>query len=271
VSAAARWRAYLEGWALPADLLAAVPDSPYAWPADLYRRRQRADAGSPPTATTRTVIGLLPPGGSLLDIGAGTGRVSLPIAARGYSLTAVERNSGMAAELRAEAEAAELEVRVIEGSWPEAASEAGRHDVVVCSHVVYDVADLAPFLRALHEAARVAVVLEAGQRHPWANLIPHYRALHGLERPDGPSGDLLVEVVEEIVGARPHVERWISAARLPFADLQGMVEFYRRRLLLPVERARELADLLAPDIRETDGWLSLGGETTVLTVWWETQ
>ncbi len=83
VSAAARWREYLEAWALPPSLLAAVPDSPYAWPADLYRRGQEAEAAGPPTPTARRVLGLLPPGGSLLDVGAGTGRASLPLAAWG--------------------------------------------------------------------------------------------------------------------------------------------------------------------------------------------
>ena len=216
------------------------------------------------------MLGLLPPGGSLLDVGAGTGRASLPIAVRGYSLTAVERNPEMAAVLRAEAAVAGAQVRVIGGSWPEAAEEAGRHDVVLSAHVVYDVGDLAPFLAVLHRAARVAVVLEAGDRHPWARLIPYYRVLHSLARPDGPTGDLLVEVVDEVVGAHPHVERWVSATRLPFADLQELVEFYRRRLLVPVERAGELADLLAPNVVEQDGWLSLGGEATTLTLWWET-
>jgi len=268
VSAAARWRAYLEGWALPPDLLEAVPDSPYSWPADLYRRRRRAEAGEPPNGTTRLLLALLPAGGSLLDVGAGAGRASLPIAARGHPLTAVERNPAMAQALRSEAEAAGVAVQVIEGSWPEVAGGAGLHDVVLSAHVVYDVADLAPFLQALHEAARVAVVLEAGDRHPWASLIPYYRALHGLARPDGPTADLLAEVVAEVLGVMPHREDRIRPSRMLFADLQELVEFYRRRLLVPVERTTELADRLAPDIVERDGWLGLGGEEGEATLWW---
>lgn len=268
MSAAARWREYLEAWALPPDLLAAVPDSPYSWPAHLHRRRQRLEAGAGPTPTTRLVLSLLPSGGSLLDVGAGTGRASLPVAAAGHPLTAVERNPGMAAAMRAEAEAAGAGVRVVEASWPEAAAEAGRHDVALCAHVVYDVPDLAPFLRALHDAARVAVVLEASERHPWASLIPYYRALHGLDRPEGPTADLLAEVVREVLGVRPEVEGWVGRARMHFADLQELVELYRRRLLVPAERAGELADLLAHDIVEEDGWLSLGGEQVAVTMWW---
>lgn len=266
--AASRWREHLEAWALPPALLATTPESPYEWPADLYRRRQRAEAGGPPSPTTVRVAGLLPEGGALLDVGAGTGRASLPFAARGHRLTAVEPNRGMAASLRSEAEAAGVEVTLVEGSWPEVAAAAGRHDVVLSAHVVYDVSDLAPFLGALHAAARVAVVLEAGDRHPWAGLTPYYRALHGLERPEGPTADLLAEVVIEVLGVQPEVERWIGPARMRFADLQELVEFYRRRLLVPVARAAGLADLLAPDVVEQDGWLSLGGEQGVVTLWW---
>ncbi|MFH1329414.1 MAG: class I SAM-dependent methyltransferase [Actinomycetota bacterium] len=269
MSAAARWREYLLAWALPPALLAAVPDSPYSWPAHLFRRRQRGEKGEPPNPTTRTVLDLLPMGGSLLDVGAGTGRASLPIAAQGYPLTAVERSPEMAAALRSEAEASAVRVRVIEGSWPAVAAEAGCHDVVLSAHVVYDVPDLAPFLLALSQAARVAVVVEAGDRHPWAGLTPYYRALHGLDRPAGPTADLLAEVVVEVLGAHPEVERWIGPAGMRFADLQELTEFYRRRLLVPAERVAEMADRLAPDIVEQDGWLSLGGEQTVVTLWWQ--
>jgi len=267
MSAAARWRALLEAWALPPALLAAVPDSPYEWPAGLFRRGQGVESRAD-TPTVRAVADLLSPGGSLLDVGAGTGRASLALATRGHPVTAVEPNPKMAAALRAEAAASGVEVRLIEGTWPEVATEAGRHDVALAAHVVYDVADLAPFLRALNQAARAGVVLEAGERHPWAGLAKYYRALHGLDRPDGPTGALLVQVVEETLGVGPHGERWADRPRLRFADLQELVELYRRRLLVPIERTAELTELLAPDVVEEDGWLSLGHDAGVVTVWW---
>ncbi len=119
-------------------------------------------------------------------------------------------------------------------------------------------ADLVPFLRALHAAALVGVVLEAGDRHPWANLIPYYRALHGLERPDGPTADLLAEVVAEVVGVEPEAERWIVPARMRFADLPELVEFYRWRLLVPWRGRRKSPTCWLPTWCEQDGWLSLG-------------
>jgi len=267
MSAAAHWRALLEAWALPPALLAAVPDSPYEWPAGLWRRGQQEEPGAD-TPTVRVVARLLPPGGSVLDVGAGTGRASLALATRGHPVTAIEPNPEMAAALREEAGAARVRVRLIEGAWPEVAPQAGRHDVALAAHVVYDVADLAPFLQALHQAARAGVVLEAGERHPWAGLAKYYRALHGLGRPDGPTADLLVAVVEEVLGVSARVEAWEGRAGLRSADLQELVELYRRRLLVPVARSAELADLLAPDIVEKDGWLSLGPDAGVVTVWW---
>ena len=264
--AAVRWRELLEAWALPPDLLAAVPDSPYEWPAGLWRRGGMEAWVETPT--NRAVSALLPPGGSLLDVGAGTGRASLRFATRGYAVTAVEPNPKRAAALREEAAATEAEVRLIEGAWPEAAAQAGRHDVALAAHVAYDVADLAPFLGALHGAARVGVVLETGERHPWSGLAAYYRALHGLDRPRGPTAGLLVEVVEEVLGVSPQVERWEGRSRLRFADLQELVDLYRRRLLVPAERAGEVADLLAPDVVEQGGWLSLRDDAGVVTVWW---
>lgn len=266
MSAAERWRALLEGWTLPPDLVAAVPDSPYEWPARLWRRASPAEDPDG-TPTGRALAALLPLGGSLLDVGAGTGRVSLPLAV-GHRVTAVEPDAGMAAVLREETAAAGAAVTVIEEPWPRAAATARRHDVALAAHVVYDVPELAPFLQALHAAARSGVVLEAGERHPWDGLRKYYRALHGLERPDGPTADLLVEVIREELGISPRVERWAGRRRLRFADLSEMVDLYRRRLLVPVERSREVARLLAPDVVEEDGWLRLRDDPGVVTLWW---
>jgi len=111
------------------------------------------------------------------------------------------------------------------------------------------------------------VVLEAGERHPWSGLRKYYQALHGLDRPDGPDAALLWRWskrcwTEPASGA---VERPWPAA---LADLQELVDLCRRRLLVPVERSAELAALLAPEIVEEGGWLSLRDDPGVVTVWW---
>jgi 2-polyprenyl-3-methyl-5-hydroxy-6-metoxy-1,4-benzoquinol methylase len=263
-----RWRSELEAWALPAGLLAAVPDSPHGWPTHLWRRMQeRSDTQTP---TTVVLVDLLAPGGTLLDVGAGTGRASLPAASRGHALTAVEPDPGLAEGFRHAVALAGVEARLIEASWPGAAGEAGPHDVALAANVVYDVAEVAPFLEALDRAAGRAVVVEATARHPLSSLTPYFRALHGLDRPRGPTADLLVEVIAEVLGRAPEAEQWERTTSIRFADLQELLDHYRRRLVLPEERTGELADLLAPDIQEDDGWLTLAGDRRQVTLWWRT-
>ncbi len=268
MDAAGRWASQLEAWAIPQHLLDAVPDSPYTWPVELWRRMQR-DERTGATATLRVVLGMLGDQGTLLDVGGGTGRASLPAAAAGHPLTAVEPSPEMAEGLRSEAERLGVAVRVIEDSWPEAADAVGGHDVVLSANVVYGVARIGPFLAALHARARRGVVVELSPRHPRANLAPYFRALHGLDRPDGPTAELFVEVVAETLGVEPAVEVWSRPSVMRFADLQELLDLYRRRLVLPAERSGELADLLEPEIRDEGGWLTVGApERPSCTVWW---
>jgi SAM-dependent methyltransferase len=270
VTAADRWASELEAWAIPQRLLDAVPDSPYDWPVELWRRSQR-DRGSEGTVTQQVVFDLLGDDGTLLDVGAGTGRASLSAAVAGHPLTAVEPSPEMAAGLKSEAERLGVALEVVEDAWPDAAAAVVCHDVALSANVVYGVSRIAPFLEALNARARRGVVVELSPRHPWCGLAPYFRALHDLERPEGPGVEMFVEVVAETLGRTPHVEVWSRPGVMRFADLQELLDLYRRRLVLPVERTGELADLLAPEIREEGGWLTVGEpERPSCTVWWGT-
>ena len=48
--ALARWREQLEAWAIPTEILAAAPESPWAFPVGLFRSRARR-AGSAPAGS----------------------------------------------------------------------------------------------------------------------------------------------------------------------------------------------------------------------------
>jgi SAM-dependent methyltransferase len=52
-------------------------------------------------------------GGSVLDVGAGTGRVALPLAAAGHTVTALDRDALLLAALRERAQAAGVHVRTV--------------------------------------------------------------------------------------------------------------------------------------------------------------
>lgn len=267
-----RWRISLEAWAMPQRLLDLVVESPYEWPASLYERIRRADAKSDwDSPTVEIVEDRLSGGGSVLDVGAGAGRLAIPIAARGHRVTAVERDEGMARALGDQAAEANVSVTRIIGPWPQVAGNAGHHDAVISAHVVYDVPSIGPFIEAMHGAARRFVAIEMTPRHPWTGLSRYFRALHGIERPSRPTVDDFAAVVEEVVGLAPDRRWWTGPAGLRFADMGELLAFYRRRLRVPPDRSIEAANLLEPDVQRTDdGWLVLGErEREVVTLWWE--
>jgi SAM-dependent methyltransferase len=272
VSATARWRRDLESWVIPQELLDAVPDSPYGWPADLWKRRSATARNRQSGFTLELILRLLadsPSGdaGDLLDVGAGAGRVALPVAATGWRVTAVERDPGMLEALRSEAIGQSIEV--VEGSWPRVS--VGNFSVSLASHVAYDVADIGPFLRALTEHGST-VVLEVTDRHPWVGLGPLYRELHGLDRPEGPTAEDLIAVVEEVTGVDAVVERWRRPGDLWFESWDEATAYYGRRLVLPEERWPELTDLLRERLTEEDGRLVPTGEDRdLVTIWWATR
>ena len=202
------------------------------FPVGLFRSRARA-GGSRPVDPVEPGGGPAPaPGGVVLDVGAGGGAASLPLAGVAGRLVAVDESPEMVASFLAAAEAAGVPAEGVEGRWPEVAGRVGPADVVVCHHVLYNVADLAPFAAALTGHARRRVVAELTDRHPLVNLAPLWRRFHGLERPEGPgAGDAVAALAE--AGLEVERQDWENRDRFGFDDFDELVAFTRRRLCLP--------------------------------------
>ena len=266
--ALARWREQLEDWAIPEEILAAAPESPWGCPVGLFRSRARRAGCRPATPSNREAARFLPAGGTVLDVGAGGGAASLPLAGMAGRLVAVDESPAMVASFLAAAEAAGVPAEGVEGRWPEVAGRVAPADVVVCHHVLYNVADLAPFADALTGHARRRVVAELTDRHPLVGLGPLWRRFHDLERPTGPGADDAVAALEAL-GLRVTRQDWESQDRFGFDDLDELVAFTRRRLCLPADRDPEVAAaLLDEGTRQVDGvWVS-GQPRRVTTLSW---
>jgi SAM-dependent methyltransferase len=233
VDAARRWAELQDGRGIPPEILAAAPADPWTHdPRDFTAPTDAVDTPSRAAATD-----LLGDGGAVLDVGCGGGAAALALD-RLAAVTGVDRQPDMLEHFTAAAAARDIPCRTVLGTWPEVADDAGRADVVLCHHVLHNVVDLPPFLRALTAAAQRGVVVEMSAEHPLAWLDPLWLRFHDLRRPPSATADDAVAVLQEI-GVDPVLARWerTTPARQDPA-------FVTRRLCLPVERIDEVAAAL---------------------------
>ena len=272
-SALAGWRDALASWAIPPEILAGVDESPWVLPVEVFARRTTRAVRAPHGPSLERAAQALP--GSVLDVGAGAGAASLPLHDRVTALSAVDASRAMLDELGARAAAlpgpggAPLPVTLVEGRWPDVADRVPVADVVVCHHVLYNVAELGPFATALRAHARRRVVVEITAHHPLSALNPYWRELHGLDRPDRPTAEDAVAALVEL-GVAPTVERWRRPAVPAYGDFADLVENTRRRLCLPPHRRDELVAALRAQGVDPAHPADLGSSgDEVVTLWWD--
>jgi hypothetical protein len=150
---------------------------------------------------------------------------------------------------------------LITGRWPDVAAGTPDADVVVCNHVVYNVADLGPFLGALTGHARRRVVVELTDRHPLSGLAPLWKSIHGLERPDGPTSEDAFAAATEL-GYDVHLARFERPSLWDHAPYEERLAFSRRRLCVGPERDEEIAAHLQA--------AGSGEPRRLVTLWWDT-
>jgi SAM-dependent methyltransferase len=122
---------------------------------------------------------------SVLDVGAGTGRHTLALAPRVGRVTAVEPSDAMLGLLREDIAAQKLHnVDTVQAEWMDA--DVQRADVVICSHVLYPIADVVPFIEKLEACAeqRVFVYLRAD---PVPTDFGFWKDFHGESLQDQPT------------------------------------------------------------------------------------
>ncbi|MDP8938533.1 MAG: methyltransferase domain-containing protein [Actinomycetota bacterium] len=253
--AARRWAEQLAAWAIPEEILAAAPESPWDFPVAIFG----ADVPDVDSPSRRRALEVLREGGTVLDVGAGGGAAGLPLAPPAGRVMAVDQSAELLAAFAARAAERGVSHAKVQGRWPDVAPSVRPADVVVCHHVLYNVPDLVPFVTALTEHARRRVVVEITAVHPVVRLNPLWRHFHGLDRPEGPTADDAAAVLVE-AGIDFGSERTERPPRR-IVDRAAWVSFTRRRLCLPADREAEVAELLGdqPDVPPGD----------FVTFWWD--
>jgi SAM-dependent methyltransferase len=267
---AEQWRAAMREWALPEAILAAAPEAPWGFPIEPFRTRAERALPDDLTFSNRRARDALPPEGWVLDVGAGAGAASLPLAARCALIIGVDSSAESLHEFRRQARRVGVAARTITGAWPAVARRAPMADVVVCNHVAYNVGDLAPFALALHAHARRRVVMEITNRHPTSWMADLWLRFHNLERPARPNADDAVSLMRGLgLPVRRHAAIQTRGAG-GFARRDDAVAWIRRRLCLDPGRDPEVAAALGDRLVHEDGlWSARPPREPVVTLWWD--
>ena len=250
-----KWKSDLEAWSIPKEIIDKAPESPWIHPPSLFQIPKLIDL----TPSHQKAFEVLPVNGSILDIGCGGGIAAFAMGKKAGLVIGVDHQVEMLEMFSENAKERHIDSKVYEGFWPEIESKVEVADIAVAHHVVYNVQDIVPFIKAMNSHARKRVVIEMPQHHPLSNLSEAWKFFWNLDRPVNPTPQDFVDVLSEL-GINAHVQLWDGQLRQE-RNMDDAVRFTRIRLCLPAFREAEVRQFLenhpASEIR------------SLATVWWD--
>ncbi len=216
-----------------------------------------------PDGFMQALIPRLLPTDTVMDIGAGTGRYLPVLAPLVREVIAIEPSPSMRAEMeRGVAELGLTNVSIRGDQWPMESPIMA--DVLFSSHVLYSVADVAPFLLAMDQAALRGCYLYLGLRSPGASLAPVWEYIHGQPRLALPGALEALACLHQL-GLPAQLELLPITHFFRFASPEEGLHDIRIRLRLTPQPERDarimaaITDLFVPD---ADGMLMLREQLT---------
>ena len=221
-----------------------------------FAQNFRADPNRTDDALVNYLRQTIASGQVVMDVGAGGGRLALPLALDAEKVVAVEPSPSMCRVLREVAEEYGVKnVDVVESGWLDAA--VSKADVAICVHVLYVIQEIEAFVRKLEQnAGQVMIVMY--QAPPQSQVYPLWEPVHGVPRLPLPSLPEFLEVLEQL-GIEPDVEVVHPERGRGFESLEVAKEQIARRLyVLPgTDEMERLVALLPQVLEERDGDFSI--------------
>ncbi|MEO8956745.1 MAG: hypothetical protein ABI465_19515 [Ktedonobacteraceae bacterium] len=159
-------------------------------------------------------------------------------------------------------------------TWQDA-PDSTQADVVICSHVLYAIKDIVPFLAKLQRAAHRTCCISM-RTTPFDALTAHlWQHFHGDQRRFPPNSIHVLDVLYEMgIYANVEMAALPPGPQLHYPSLDAAVESFLEQWILPDnEQTRgELRRLLVRWLVEQDNMLVAPVEKKMVSaiIWWET-
>ncbi|RPI08920.1 MAG: class I SAM-dependent methyltransferase [Zetaproteobacteria bacterium] len=224
-----------------------------------------------PLQTIKALGSALAGCGTVLDVGAGVGALTVLFAKQDYRVTAIEPNPVMLQELQANLARNRLDnVRCFQAAWRAGIVEP--HDLIVVANVAPIFADLLPFLAEAEPLARRAMALvrnvgPGSEKFYFGELYPQ---LLGRAYP-GREDYLRTVTLLHSIGIYAHIQIIDYHFDQPFEDFFEAVQFWKDAMgLESADQERRLVAFLEGRLeRVGERWIAPMRRRSAV-IWWRT-
>lgn len=258
MSATQRWKELVEAEHAQSERMrGAIPPPKDHWRP--FAQQFRADPRRTDDPLVNRLLQEVEPHHTLMDVGAGGGRLALPLATKCAKVVAVEPSASMCQVLRDQASESGIEnVNLVESGWDEAQVEPV--DIVLCAHVLYVIAGIESFVRKLEAHAKEKVLVVLFQAPPQTQIYPLWELVHGEKRIPLPSLPQFREVLSQL-SIEAHVDMLEQLPARGFEDRERALEQLTDRLYLApgTSQLTKFEEILPDLLQETDNGLIIKG------------
>ena len=263
MSAVSRWNQMVRDEHAQSESMRPADEAP---PADHWRpyaENFRTDPRQYADPLLDHLLQQVPPGQTLIDVGAGGGRLALPLALHCRSVTAVEPSESMVDVLESQVRQHGINnVSTVQARWEDAVVEPA--DVVLSAHVVYVVQDIETFIRKMDTHAKSRALVVLFESAPMSRMYPMWRQVHGSERLSLPAAPELREVLQEL-GISYRQDVIPGTPGRGYDSPEHALDQISRRLYLALDdpKREKLARILESELEELEGAWKMKGDTPV--------
>lgn len=155
------------------------------------------DPRRPLDALLDKIASYLQPDDTVIDVGGGAGRLSLPLSFHCREVVVIDPSPAMGEAFVATVKDAGIgNARFVQSGWLEADAIEG--DVSLVTHVTYFVPEITPFIDKLQRSTRRRVIAGARSVPPPNQSAPFFRLAHGQDLAPVPGPDELLAVLGEL-------------------------------------------------------------------------